>query len=54
MFVDQSNSFIMNSETSVHETYKLSGDANYGSWNFILEIILRREDMWRFSEFRKP
>lgn len=42
----------MGSDTSVHETCKLSGDANYGSWNFILENILRREDMWRFSEFR--
>lgn len=36
----------------MHETCKLSGDANYGSWNFILENILRREDMWRFSESR--
>ena len=42
----------MGSDTSVHETCKLSGDANYGSWNFILENILRREDMWRFSESR--
>ena len=42
----------MGSDTSVHKTCKLSGETNYGSWNFILENILRREDMWHFSESR--
>ena len=42
----------MGSDVTVHESCKLAGDANYGSWNFILENILRREDMWRFSKFR--
>lgn len=47
---DRTRLSTMGSDITVHETCKLSSDANYGSWNFILENILRREDMWRFLE----
>jgi hypothetical protein len=38
----------MRRDTTIPESHKLKGETNYGTWSFLMENILRNEDLWNY------